>query len=333
MKNNNNYKIGNGLPPYIIAEAGINHNGDIKTAIKMLEEASKIGVSAIKFQTYKSDLFISPESEYFNLFKKCELSKDNIKQLVDRARELNLNIFSAVFDFESADLWNRFGCPFYKIASGDITHHALINHVAKFGKPIIISTGGSNLLEVSKAIKVIKESNSEVDISILHCVSNYPTKIESVNMSTITLLKEEFNLTVGFSDHTIGNIAAISAISLGASIIEKHFTLDNNMEGPDHILSMDKKDFKQFIIDLNNAYISYGTPQKNAIENKNVITAIRRSIIASKNIKKGELLTFENIVFRRPAIGIPADRVKDVIGKRVISDIGINDFITWEDIE
>ena len=333
MKNNNNYKIGNGFPPYIIAEAGINHNGDIKTAIKMLEEASKIGVSAIKFQTYKSDLFISPESEYFNLFKKCELSEDNVKQLVCRARELNLNIFSAVFDFESANLWNKFGCPFYKIASGDITHHALINHVAKFGKPIIISTGGSNLLEVSNAIKVIKEANSEVDISILHCVSNYPTKIESVNMSTITLLKEEFNLTVGFSDHTIGNIAAISAISLGASIIEKHFTLDNNMEGPDHILSMDKKDFKQFIIDLNNAYIAYGIPQTNAIENKNVITAIRRSIIASKNIKKGELLTLENIVFRRPAIGIPADRVKDVIGKRVISDIGINDFITWEDIE
>ena len=333
MKNNNNYKIGNGFPPYIIAEAGINHNGDIKTAIKMLEEASKIGVSAIKFQTYKSDLFISPESEYFNLFKKCELSEDNIKKLVDRARELNLNIFSAVFDFESANLWNKFGCPFYKIASGDITHHALINHVAKFGKPIIISTGGSNLLEVSNTIKVIKESNSEVDISILHCVSNYPTKIESVNMSTITLLKEEFNLTVGFSDHTIGNIAAISAISLGASIIEKHFTLDNNMEGPDHILSMDKKDFKQFIIDLNNAYKSYGIPQTNAIENKNVITAIRRSIIASKNIKKGELLTLENIVFRRPAIGIPADRVKDVIGKKVISDIGINNFITWEDIE
>jgi len=326
-----NLNIGKNYPPFIIAEAGINHNGDIKIALDMIDAAHKIGATAIKFQTYKSDLFISPESEYFDLFKKCELDEDDIKKLFFKAKQLGLIIFSAVFDFESANLWNKLECPVFKIASGDITHHALMNHVAKFNKPMILSTGGSNLEEISEAIKVIKESNSLIDIAILHCISNYPTKNSEANLSTLKLLRDTFNLTIGFSDHTIGSIASISAVSLGANIIEKHFTLDCNMEGPDHILSMDKKIFKQFIIDLNDVQSTLGVPQKNALEDKKTIIAIRRSLVASKNIKKGELLGLDNILFRRPAKGISADKITEVIGKKTIKNISANDFISWND--
>ena len=327
-----NFKIGENYPPFIIAEAGINHNGDIKTALDMVDSAYKIGVNAIKFQTYKSDLFISPESEYFDLFKKCELDENNIKKLVIRAKQLGLIIFSAVFDFESANLWNKLECSVFKIASGDITHHALMDYVAKFNKPMILSTGGSNLEEISEAIKVIKESNNLIDIAILHCISKYPTKNKEVNLTTLKLLRDTFDLTIGFSDHTIGSIASMSAVSLGANIIEKHFTLDCNMEGPDHILSMDKNNFKQFIIDLNDVQSTLGVPQKNALENQKTIKAIRRSLVALKNIKKGELLGLDNIVFRRPATGIPVNKVKEVIGKKAIKNISANDFISWNDI-
>jgi len=284
----------------------------------------------LNVQTYKTELFISPESQYFNLFKKCELQENEIQQLVSKAKKLGLTIFSAVFDFESANLWNRLYSAVFKIASGDITHHALLNHVSKFNKPIILSTGGSNLEEVSEAINVIKETNNSVELGLLHCISNYPTKNEDVNLSSIQLLRETFNLPIGFSDHTIGNIASMSAVALGANIIEKHFTLDCNMEGPDHILSMDKYNFKKFITDLDVIYNTIGTPKIKALEPAGTINAIRRSIIAFKPIKKGELISLDNI-FRRPASGIPTSKVNEVIGKKVIKDININDFISWTD--
>ena len=328
-----NFNLNNNLPPYIIAEAGINHNGDIQTALKLIEAAHKAGADAIKFQTYKSNLFISPESEYYDIFKNCELGIDEIKLLAKKAKSLNITIFSAVFDFISADLWQKLDTPMFKIASGDITYHALLAHVAKFNKPMILSTGGSSIQEITAAVKIIYDSNPSINLAILHCVSKYPTNNNEANLLSIIKLKDIFNVPIGFSDHTEGEIASTSAVALGASVIEKHFTLNNNMEGPDHKLSINPEEFKIYINKLHNVYSTLGTDSKEVIEGPMIINAIRRSLVAARNISKGEIISLDNIIFRRPQNGIPANDFYKVNGQKAIKDIGKNSIIEWEDIK
>lgn len=325
------FKSDSKSPPYIIAEAGINHNGDIKTALKLIEAANKSGADAIKFQTYKSELFISPESKYYNIFKNCELSFDEIKLLVEKAKSLNITIFSAVFDFLSADLWQKLDTPMFKIASGDITHHELLAYVAQFNKPIILSTGGSSIQEITSAVKVIYDSNPSIKLAILHCVSKYPTNNNEANLLSMKIIKDMFNVPVGFSDHTEGEIASSSAVALGASIIEKHFTLNNDMDGPDHKLSINPEDFKIYINKLHSIFNTLGAGTKEVIEGAEIINAIRRSLIAGKNINKGDIMNLDNIIFRRPQNGIPANEFNKVNGKKALKDIAKNSKIEWED--
>jgi N,N'-diacetyllegionaminate synthase len=326
-----NFRLDSNSAPYIIAEAGINHNGDIKTALKLIEAANKSGADAIKFQTYKSELFISPESKYYNIFKNCELSFEDIKLLVEKAKSLNITIFSAVFDFFSADLWQKLDTPMFKIASGDITHHPLLAYVAKFNKPIILSTGGSSIKEIASAVKAIYDSNPSTKLAILHCVSKYPTNNNEANLLSMKTIKDMFNVPVGFSDHTEGEITSTSAVALGASIIEKHFTLNNDMDGPDHKLSINPENFKIYINKLHSIFNTLGLGSKEVIEGAEIINAIRRSLIAGKNIYKGEIINLDNIIFRRPQNGIPANEFYKVNGKKALKDISKNSKIELDD--
>ena len=221
----------------------------------------------------------------------------------------------------------------FKIASGDITHHALLAYVAKFNKPMILSTGGSSIQEIVSAVKVIYDSNPSINLAILHCVSKYPTNNNETNLLSIKKLKDIFKIPIGFSDHTEGEIASMAAVALGATIIEKHFTLNNNMEGPDHKLSINTDDFALYIKKLHNVYNTLGTGSKKVIESPVIINAIRRSLVAARNISKGEIINIDNIIFRRPQNGIPANEFYNINGKKALKDICKDDILQIQDIE
>ena len=319
--------------PFIIAEVGINHNGDIELAKKTIKKAHECGASAIKIQTFRADTMCSKSSTYYDLFKKCELSEFDIEILNSLCNKLNIFLFTTVFDKWAVDTWIKFNPKLIKIASGDITHIPLIKYVASKGIPIILSTGGSSLKEIEVALETIYSENKKQDVYILHCVSNYPTKPEDANLNCMHEIKEKFNLPVGFSDHTEGNIVSIAAVASGALIIEKHFTLDKNLDGPDHKLSSNPEEFIELVRDLKTVYYARGSKHKKPVEDLNFIKEIRRSISASVNIAKGSIIDKSMIVIRRPGHGIQPKDIGVVLGSKVIKDIKAEEVIQWEYIE
>jgi N,N'-diacetyllegionaminate synthase len=319
--------------PFIIAEVGINHNGDVKLAKQTIVKAHECGASAVKLQTFRADTMCSKNSPYYDLFKKCELSEIEIKILNDLCDKLNILLFTTVFDEWAVDTWMKFNPKLIKIASGDITHIPLIEYVASKGIPIILSTGGSSMNDIEVALNSIYSQNKNQDVYILHCVSNYPTKPEDANLNCMQDIKKKFNLPVGFSDHTKGNIVSISAIASGASIIEKHFTLDQNFDGPDHKLSSNPEEFRELVRDIKIAYLARGNKSKKPVEDENFIKEIRRSISASVDIAKGSIIDNSMIVIRRPGHGIQPKDIQLLLGSKVTKDIKAEEVIKWEYIE
>lgn len=240
-----NRKVGYGNPCFIIAEAGINHGGDIETAKKMIEVAAKSGADAIKFQTYITEKRVDTKTPLFNILKKCELKEDDWKELFKIAKKNNITFFSTPFDKESVDLLMELPVELFKIASFYLVNLSLLDHIASKGIPIIASRGMANKKEISNAIEIFEKY--KVEYAILHCVSAYPTKDEDANLDVIKSLKNEFNCTVGYSDHTIGIDIPLYSVAVGAHILEKHFTLDKNSEGPDHKLSVDPTELKELV--------------------------------------------------------------------------------------
>ena len=261
-----NFKFSETNKTYIIAEIGINHNGNFDTALTLVDKAIECKVDAVKFQTFKTERLVSSQSEYFDILKENEFSKVEYRKLFLRAKEGGIHCFSACFDEESVDLWNDLDAPAFKVASGDITHFNLLKKISSCGKPIILSTGASSLLDIKKAIEVIRTQNSKSSIALLHCVSNYPTEIKDLNLNCINTLKKKFNCIVGFSDHTVGIIAPTVAVAIGAKIIEKHFTLDKMLPGPDHALSADPSEMKTLVSRLKEVNESLGSDKKYLIE-------------------------------------------------------------------
>ena len=319
--------------PFIIAEVGINHNGDVELAKKTIVKAHECGASAIKLQTFRADTMCSKSSTYYDLFKKCELTESEIKTLNSLCNKLNILLFTTVLDEWAVDTWMKFNPKLIKIASGDITHIPLIKYVASKGIPIILSTGGSSMKEIEVALEAIYSQNKKQDVYILHCVSNYPTKPEEANLNCMQDIKEKFNLPVGFSDHTKGNIVSIAAIASGALIIEKHFTLDQNLDGPDHKLSSNPEEFIALVRDLRTAYLARGSKYKKPVEDLNFIKEIRRSISASVDIARGSIIDKSMIVIRRPGHGIQPKDIQVLLGSKVIKDIKAEEVIKWEYIE
>lgn len=238
-------KVGRGQPVFIVAEAGINHMGNIEAARKMVEEATKCGADAIKFQTYITEKRVSKKSPLYNVLKRCELKEEEYQELFHAAKKNKIIFFSTPFDKESVDLLASLPVPVFKVASFYLVNLDLLEHMASKGLPVIASRGMANTEEISKAVRIFEKY--KVDYALLHCVSAYPTKEKDANLLAITSLKDQFKCVAGYSDHTLGTKVPVYSIALGASILEKHFTLDKNQEGPDHKLSADPNEFRKMV--------------------------------------------------------------------------------------
>lgn len=328
----NGKKIGQNQQTYFIAEAGLNHNGDVKLAKKLVEEAHNSGADAIKFQTYKSEAFLTESSKYFKFFKKVELSYEDFGEIHDHAKSCGITFFSTPFDFESVDYLQKIGVPCFKIASGDLTNMPLIRHIAKMQKPMIISTGIGTIEEVENAISWCMYHNNN-KIALLHCVANYPTLPEETNLRAIEYLKSKFNFPVGYSDNGEPVLVDLAAVSIGANLIEKHFTLDKKLDGPDHFFSIDPSGLKSLISQIRILEKIRGNsiklPQSSEISNRD---AIRKSITAKIDIKEGETLSNKNLAIKRPAGGIEPKHWDLVLTKKSKKYIKKDELIKWEDI-
>lgn len=318
---------------YIIAEAGVNHNGSFELACRLADAAKEAGADCVKYQTFKSENLVSKDaqkaeyqkkttgdSSQQDMLKKLELSYDSFVRLKEYCDKIGICFLSTPFDFESIDFLKSLDMPFWKIPSGEVTNYPYLVALAKTGKPVVMSTGMCEMNEISDAIKVLKDNGTK-DIKLLHCNTEYPTPFEDVNLTAMKTMREAFSTEVGYSDHTKGIEVPIAAVALGATIIEKHFTLDRNMEGPDHKASLEPQELKQMVCSIRNIEKAIGTGDKtpSASEKKN-ITIARKSIVAKKEIKAGEIFTVENITVKRPGTGISPMRWNEVLGTKALRD-------------
>lgn len=326
---------------FIIAEAGVNHNGKIENAKKLIDEAKKAGADAVKFQTFKSEKVISKfaeKAEYqkettgqnesqLDMVKKLELSYSEFIELKHYCDELGILFLSTPFDLDSIDFLKELGVEIFKIPSGEITNLPYLIKIGKLGKKVIMSTGMSNLDEVERAVEVLKEYGSN-DITVLHCNTEYPTPYYDVKLKAMLTIKEHLNVKVGYSDHTLGVEIPIAAVAMGAEVIEKHFTLDVNMEGPDHKASLETKELKSMIDSIRNVEVAIGDglKQPSQSEKKNIVIA-RKSIVASKSIKAGEFFTEENLTVKRPGNGISPMKWFEVLGEKAVKDFEEDELI------
>ncbi len=318
---------------FVIAEAGINHNGKLEIAKEMIKKASESGANAIKFQTIIPDeLFSEHENhELYNMSKDWILSKQDHIELQKFAKKNNILFFSTPFGRKSVKLLQEINIPMFKIASGEITNYDLISYVAQIKKPVILSTGMSNIAEIASAVKILE--NHKCDFAILHCISSYPTKINETNLSTIPFLKQLFNCPIGFSDHTVGVEASLAAVSLGATIIEKHFTLDKNMEGPDQKLSLDPVEFLDLTKRIRKIESSIGIPRLNPLKSELFFQKnMRKSIALSRDIPNGTILNNSMLTFIRPAKGISPTLINEMIGRKIKKSLKKGTILQWDDI-
>lgn len=326
---------------FIIAEAGVNHNGDINNAKRLIIEAKKAGADAVKFQTFKAEKVISKyaqKAEYqknttgqnesqLDMVRKLELSYEEFVELKAYCDELGIMFMSTPFDMDSIDFLCELGISIFKVPSGEITNLPYLIKIAKLSRRVIMSTGMSNLDEIKHAIDILHKHGAD-EITILHCNTEYPTPYKDVNLSAMLNLKDELHTEVGYSDHTIGIEIAVAAVALGARVIEKHFTLDNNMEGPDHKTSLEPNELGAMVRAIRNVEVSLGDGIKRPSESeKKNIEIARKSIVANKQIKIGEVLTEENITVKRPGNGISPMRWFEVLGQRAIKDFEEDELI------
>lgn len=339
--------ISENSPVFIIAEAGVNHNGDIEIAKKLVDAACEAGADAIKFQIFKTENLViksAEKAEYqklttgsgetqYDMLKKLELSYDDHLKLMEYCKERNIIYLSTPFDYESADVLERFNIYAYKIGSGDITNIPFLKYIASKAKPMIISTGMSNLGEIEEALEAVKSTGNE-NIVLLHCTSNYPTDYKDVNLNAMITLKNAFKLPVGYSDHTLGIEIAIAAVSKGATVIEKHFTLDRTMPGPDHKASLEPDELRQMIVSIRNVEAALGDGLKKIVgKEEDVKKAARKSIVANVDIPCGSFITEEMLTIKRPGTGMPPKFLNYLIGKKAKTNISKNTVIEMSMIE
>jgi N,N'-diacetyllegionaminate synthase len=324
--------IGPGHPPYVIGEIGINHDGNVETALKMIDAARDAGVDALKMQTFRTDKFLAKSSPYFDLLRGAELSADDLVRVLKHANQVGITMFSAVFDEGSADMWEAMGAAAYKVASCDITHLPLLKHIARLKKPMIVSTGGATLEEARVALRAIREASKDTPVAFLHCVSHYPTVPAECNLACMATMRQELGTPVGFSDHSVGDVVSIAASALGAELIEKHFTHDCEAPGPDHALSVDPAGLKELVANVHAAFASVGHKEKAPVESRETITAIRRSVTLSKGVSEGQILTRDMLEVKRPGHGIAPKDIDQVVGRMVKSRFETDHTLTWDDL-
>ena len=331
---------------FIIAEAGVNHNGDIGIAKELIDIAVDTGADAVKFQTFKADNLVtknaskadyqkrntdSQESQY-DMLKSLELSEIFHKELIACCKEKEIEFISTPFDNDSVELLDGLGVGRFKIPSGEITNKPLIRNVSEKGKPIILSTGMSFIGEVEQAVRWVEGTwnklNGKPKLTLLHCVSNYPTNVEDCNLMAMKTMETAFGYPVGFSDHTLGIEVSAAAVALGATVIEKHFTVDKNMTGPDHKASLEPDELKAMIVSIRNVEKAIGDGYKTPKScEENVRNIARKSLVAKRNIKRGDVFAIDNIAIKRPGSGISPIEIENVIGRKADSDFFVDELI------
>lgn len=326
---------------FIIAEAGVNHNGDIETAKRLVDTAVWAGADAVKFQTFHAERLVcksAKKAEYqmvttqkresqFDMLKKLELTPKMHEQIIEYCKDKQIMFLSTPFDIESMDYLVHCGLDIIKIPSGEITNYPYLEYAGRTGKRIIISSGMSSLDEVRDAVCVLRD-NGSMDITVLHCNTEYPTPYADVNLQAMQTIRDELGVSVGYSDHTAGIEVPIAATALGASVIEKHFTLDKNMEGPDHKASLEPDELRDMIRKIRNIELSLGDGRKiPSFSEKKNMDVVRKSIVAKCNIAQGEILTEENITTKRPGNGLSPMRWREVLGTKAVRSFKEDDLI------
>jgi N,N'-diacetyllegionaminate synthase len=330
-------------PVFIIAEAGVNHNGSLELAKRLVDEAKKAGADAVKFQTFKGQSIATSKAEkaeyqkargghhetQSQMLKKLELKERDHIELLKHCRKRKIEFISSPFDLPSIDLLNRLGLKVLKIPSGEITNLPYLRKIGALNKTLILSTGMADMKEIRAALEILTSSGTKKNhISVLHCTTEYPAPYRDVNLAAMRTIRDAFQVKVGYSDHTLGSEVAIAAAALGATVIEKHFTLDKKMAGPDHKASLEPRELRLMIRAIRNveAAIGDGIKKPSRSELKNIVP-VRKSIVAAGDIKKGELLTESNVMTKRPGNGLSPMHWDGVIGKRASRNYAKDDFI------
>jgi len=332
---------------YIIAEVGVNHNGDISIAKDLIKKAKESGADCVKFQTFKASQIVTksaPKANYqlkvtdskesqFEMLKKLELDFEAYLDLIKYCKEIEIDFLSTPYNIEDLNFLENLGVNSYKIASGQLTEIPFIKSVAKKGKKILLSTGMGTFSDVFDAVEAIRSEGNN-DIIVLQCTTNYPSKIEDANILAMNTIKEACGVKVGYSDHVANNFACYAAVALGAELIEKHFTLDKNMEGPDHSCSLTPSEFNEMVSGIRNIEMSLGSkikrPSQIEVENS---FGMKRGMVLIKEIEAGTLLTEEHIGFKRPLKGIPINMLSVVLGKKVCRKMFIDESLDYNCIE
>ena len=330
---------------FIIAEAGVNHNGSIDLAKKLVDAAKEAGADAVKFQTFKTKNLVTKnakKAEYqiknsgkesqYEMIKKLELSDDEFREIAEYAESKGIIFLSSPFDTKSVDLLDEIDIPAFKIASGEITNFPLLKHIAKKQKPVILSTGMSTLGEVEEALNLIEKYND--DIILMHCLTNYPAKKEDANLNVIKTLEHAFKKPVGFSDHTSGIEMSVAAVALGSCVIEKHFTIDKNLPGPDHKASLEPQELSQMVKAIRNVEKGLGNGVKKPTDDEiKIKRLVRKSIVAKEDIPQGSVITEEMICIKRPGTGIEPKYLDKLLGKELVKDAKKDTLLKWDQLK
>lgn len=324
--------IGDNHPCFVVAEAGVNHNGRVEVAKQLIDVAAEARADAVKFQAFHANR-LTVDREALETLRGLELPENAFAQLRDYCRKKDVIFLSTPFDEGSADLLNDLGVPAFKVGSGDITHHRLLAHIARFGKPVILSTGMAFMGEVEDAVRIIQEEGND-ELALLHCISHYPTDPREANLRAIRTLQERFDLPVGFSDHTLGTQVSLSAVALGASILEKHFTLDRSLPGPDHVASLEPPELLELVRSIRAVEATLGDGEKKPSPSETEgRESARRSLVANADIPTGSQLEASMIAVKRPGTGIPPKELGNLVGRRAKLPIPKDTLIAWDMVE
>ncbi len=332
--------------PFVIAEAGVNHNGDARLAVRLVDAAADAGADAVKFQTFRAEALASagaPKAAYqkkstggrgsqLEMLRRLELSEDGHRRALARARKRGIAFLSTPFDEKSADFLARLGVKAFKLPSGELTNHPLLARVASKRRPVILSTGMSTLAEVAAAVKVLRRGGVK-KLTLLHCVSNYPADPADSNLRAMATMARAFKVPVGWSDHTTGSATAVAAVALGAAVLEKHFTLDKRMKGPDHAMSLEPRELAAFVASVREAASALGDGIKRPVPSEAAIRRVaRRSLVLTAALPKGARLRAADLSSKRPGTGIPPSELASVVGRRLRRAVPADRPLTREDL-
>ena len=346
-------KIGNKIisrksPVFIIAEAGVNHNGRLDLALKLIDMAADAGADAIKFQTFRAEQVViraGHMAEYqkknigkaksqIEMLRKLEFDELWYPKIIAHCKKRGIIFLSTPHgSFDSVDLLHKLKVPAFKFGSGDLTSLPVLEYAAKLGKPIILGTGMATIAEIQEALKVIKKTGNS-KIILLHCTTNYPCPPQEANLGAMLTMTKEFDVLIGYSDHTMGSQVSVMAVTLGACVVERHLTLDNNMPGPDHKASANPMDFKRIVLEIRRVKTIIGSSVKKPLSSEIALrSVVRKSIVAIKNIKKGEIFSSKNIGIKRPGTGLSPKYYFSILSKTCLSNIKVDTLISKKHYE